>query len=293
MVAITMKLSCLPVSLYPEIIGGRMSIVDWAHMGSALGLDAIDLSILFFPECIHKDVQALRREIESVGMQVAMFTTYTDFTHPDPNHRQQELKLAVQSIEIASELGARLIRATAGQAYLETRHREGVTWAIEGLRQFSHVARCFGIIPVYENHAKPMVWKYTDFSQSPETFLEIVSGTADTGLGINFDTANATAFSNQPIHLLDQILDRVVSIHASDTSRRGELQPTLIGSGLTPFDLIFDHLIQSGWDGWICIEEDSNNGKTGIDAAVHFIRQCWEKAEERFDIKSINALNPG
>jgi sugar phosphate isomerase/epimerase len=293
MVAITMKLSCLPVSLYPEIISGRMSIVDWARLGSALGLDGIDLSILFFPEYIPIKIQELRREIESIGMQVAMFTTYTNFTHPDPDHRRMEQKLAIQSVEIASELGAQLIRATAGQAYPKTRHGEGVTWAIDGLRQFSHDAHCLGITPVYENHAKPMIWKYTDFSQSPEIFLEIVNGTADANLGINFDTANATAFSNQPIHFLDGILDRVVSIHASDTSKRGKLQPTLLGSGLTPFDLIFDHLIQSGWDGWICIEEDSNNGEKGIDAAVHFIRQCWKKSEEHFSIKSKIAINPG
>ena len=42
-----MKLSCLPVSFFAEIIDGRMSIGDWAKMGSEIGLDAIDLSILF------------------------------------------------------------------------------------------------------------------------------------------------------------------------------------------------------------------------------------------------------
>jgi sugar phosphate isomerase/epimerase len=291
MVAGAMKLSCLPVSLYPDIIGGRMSIADWARMGSELGLDAIDLSILFFSEYTLSTARDLRRQVEAAGMRMAMFATYTDFTHPDAEYRHREQEFAIRSIELASELGAQLIRVTAGQAYPETSHQDGIAWAVEGLQHFARVAHRFGVIPVYENHTKPRVWKYTDFSQSPETFLEVVAGTADAGLGINFDTANATSFSNDPLHLLDQVLERVISLHASDTSKRGELQHTQLGSGLTPFALIFDRLIQSCWDGWICIEEGSNQGRTGIDAAVRFIRQSWNEAEERFKLKSRNAIS--
>ena len=45
-----MKLSCLPVSFFADILGGRMSVSEWARMGRELGLDAIDLSILFVPD---------------------------------------------------------------------------------------------------------------------------------------------------------------------------------------------------------------------------------------------------
>ena len=43
-----MKLSCLPVSFFNEIIDGTMSIGEWAEIGAEIGLDAIDLSVLFF-----------------------------------------------------------------------------------------------------------------------------------------------------------------------------------------------------------------------------------------------------
>ncbi len=45
-----MKLSCLPVSFFSDIIEGRMSVFEWAQMGASLGLDAIDISILFTPD---------------------------------------------------------------------------------------------------------------------------------------------------------------------------------------------------------------------------------------------------
>ncbi len=43
----TMKVSSLPVSLFPQIIGGSMQIGEWARLGAELALDAIDLSIMF------------------------------------------------------------------------------------------------------------------------------------------------------------------------------------------------------------------------------------------------------
>ena len=42
-----MKLSCLPVSLFPEIISGRMSVAEWAKLATEVGLDGLDLSVLF------------------------------------------------------------------------------------------------------------------------------------------------------------------------------------------------------------------------------------------------------
>jgi hypothetical protein len=42
----SMKLSCLPVSFYREIMDGEISIVDWGRIALDAGLDAIELSII-------------------------------------------------------------------------------------------------------------------------------------------------------------------------------------------------------------------------------------------------------
>ena len=89
-----MRLSCLPVSFFADILSGKMRLVEWAWMGASLGLDAIDLSILFIPDRTSQAVAGLRNEIESTGMRVGMLTSYPDFTHPDPDQRRRELALA-------------------------------------------------------------------------------------------------------------------------------------------------------------------------------------------------------
>ena len=273
-----MRLSCLPVSFFAEIIDGRMSLADWARLGRSLGLDAVDLSILFLPQPTVETARGARRQIEGAGSRVAMVTTYPDFTHPDAARRRRELELAVESVRVAEALGADLIRVTAGQAHPATGRAEGIEWAVDGLSRLVDAVDGSPVRPVYENHAKPGAWKYTDFSTPPEVFLEVARGTAAAGLGINFDTGNAAAFAADPLALLDQVLDRVVSVHVADTSVFGELKPVLIGTGIAPIGPTLERLAAAGWDGWLCMEEASFRGQAGIEAAARFVRAAWEQA---------------
>jgi sugar phosphate isomerase/epimerase len=270
-----MKLSCLPVSFFSEIISGKMSVAEWARMGARLGLDAIDLSILFLPEHTLAGAARLRQQIESEGMHVTMVTTYPDFTHPDRAQRLQELALEQEAIAIAAEVGAELVRVTDGQAHPETGLEEGVEWATEGLTRLVESTQSSGVTLAFENHAKPGAWMYTDFSQAPEIFLRIVADTAPCGLKINFDTGNASAFASDPVALLRKVLPRVVSIHASDTATKGELHHVLLGTGVTPYHDLFFCLKSAGWDGWVCMEEASYQGQAGVEAAARFVKQAW------------------
>ena len=274
-----MKLSCLPVSFFSDITEGRMSVFEWAQMGASLGLDAIDISILFTPDHASQKLAAIRRDVESTGMRILMVTSYPDFTHPDAAQRDRELALAQEVADVAAGLGAEMVRVTAGQAHPETGRDDGIRWATEGLQRLVDRTRKSGVRLVYENHGKPGAWTYTDFSQPPDIFLAIVRATDSVGLGLNFDTANATAFSRDPLELLDQCIERVVSIHAADTEVRGELKPVLLGTGVTPFDPIFRRLVQAGWNNWICIEEASFQGRVGVEKAAQFVRQLWDRSD--------------
>jgi sugar phosphate isomerase/epimerase len=252
-------------------------VADWARLGTAVGLDGIDISILFLPDRSPKALAAVRREVEAAGQQIVMVTSYPDFTHPNPAQRERELVMLQEVMAVAAAVGAQFVRVTAGQAHPETGRAEGIRWAVEGLSRLVETTRSLGVVPVYENHAKPGAWTYTDFCQPPDIFLEIVRGTAEVGLGINFDTGNAATYAEDPLWLLDQVIDRVVTIHAADSAVRGQLKHVLLGTGITPYAAIFKRLKAAGWDGWICMEENSNQGQAGVEAAARFICQTWEE----------------
>jgi len=252
-----------------------MSVKDWAQQGAEVGLDGIDLSILFLKAKDATYIDNLRREIQSSGVRVAMVTTYPDFTNPDPNERARELSKLKENIVVASRLGADLLRVTAGQAHPSVRRNDGVEWAVQGLTAAVEFAKNYPIQLAYENHAKPGAWKYTDFSHPTDIFLEIVERTRDVSLGVNWDTANVIAYGDDPIPVLKRVVNRIISVHAADTSTRGELNHVLLGTGLVPFREMFEILHSFGFDSWICMEEASFKGKAGVKAAAEFVRRIW------------------
>jgi sugar phosphate isomerase/epimerase len=274
-----MQLSCLPVSFFDDMVEGRMTVAEWARMGAAVGLDGIDLSIAMVLDRSPYGLRTLRRAIEAAGMRLIMLTSYPDFTHPDPEQRARELALEQTVVRVAAALGARFVRVTAGQAHPETGRADGIQWAVDGLTRLVETTRGTDVTLVYENHAKPGVWRYTDFSQPPDIFLEIVQATAAAGLGLNFDTGNAASFADDPVKLLEQVVGRVVTIHAADTATRGALRHVLLGTGVTPYAALFKCLKQAGWDGWICMEEAAGQGQAGVEVAARFIRQTWNETQ--------------
>jgi sugar phosphate isomerase/epimerase len=78
--------------------------------------------------------------------------------------------------------------------------------------------------------------------------------------------------------LLDAVKRKVASVHAFDVRAPGSLEPVVIGTGVAPFHEIFSILKDTGFDGWICIEEASQTGAEGFERAISFVRRAWEAA---------------
>ena len=273
-----MKLSCLPVSFFGQIIAGAVTIAEWARMGAEVGLDGIDLSVLFLKSLEPAYLDEVRQAIEAANMRIAMVTSYPDFTHPDPAERQRQIELERAYIEAVGRLGGDLIRVTSGQAHPGLQEKEGVRWALEGLRACEEAGQKAGVRLVLENHGKPGCWEFTDFDQPTHIFLALAEGIRDTTIGINFDTANPIAYGDDPLPILEKAIDQVVSIHAADTDTRGALNHVLLGTGLVPFKDLFFYLKRSGFGGWICMEENSQLGQQGVQNAADFIRKTWQEA---------------
>jgi sugar phosphate isomerase/epimerase len=272
-----MKVSCLPVSFFPEILEGRMSIKEWTRIGAEAGLDAIDLSIMFIKGHTPVYIKSLRDDLESEGMTVAMITAYPDFCNPDSMQRERELEYLKYDIALSSNVGAKYLRIVAGQAHPSTSFKEGIHWVVENFKEAAATGDKYKIKLVFENHAKPGAWHYVDFAHPTEVFLKIYEGIKNTSIKINFDTANTLAFGDDPIPVLKEVLENIETVHAADTANRGNLEPVLLGKGIVPFNTIFKILKQNGFDNWICIEEASNSGIEGVRKANEFIRTTWSE----------------
>ena len=274
-----MRLSCIPATYFVDIIEGRMTVEAWIDLAASLGLDGLDFGQAWFRDRRPRTVAGLRRRIEGQGLQACMLTCAPDFTHPEAKGRQATFDEMRAMIELAHQLGAPLVRVTAGQAHPSVSRAQGVAWVCEGIAKLLPYAEAAGVTFAYENHTKASVWEHRDFSEQSAVFLEIVRATEGTDLRVNFDTANPLVHGEDPLPLLRQVAHRVACIHANDVRARGEFDFCVVGQGLVPYAEIFTFLKRTvGFDGWISVEEYSRTGEQGFREAIRFVRDAWATA---------------
>jgi len=266
------KISCLPVSLFDKIITGEYSLADWANIAENAGLDAFDISSMFLREHTPVYISKVCEELDRAVLPPFMMTTYPDFTNPCSLERERQLDYLVFDVAMASALGFRYVRVTAGQNHSNINFAQTVDYVLDCFKRASKRADDYGVKLVFENHAKPSAWDVVDFSFNPIAFYAIAANLDDTGVRINFDTANATACGEDVCEMYKKVADKVETIHINDTQTIGFLTSCALGEGLVDFEKFFSTVKECGYDGWFSIEEASNRGVVGIKKAVDFLR---------------------
>lgn len=274
-----MKLSCLPVSLYPDLTAGHKTLADWFNFAADLGLDGADISVAHLPDRRPGHLATLRQQAEDAGVQIAMLATYSDFTHPDRAFRTRQVQILKKDIETAAALGVSFVRVTAGQRRPGLMRSDGIAWAMQGLTACTGEAAQAGVKLVYENHTIGYGWTQFDFSQPADIFNEIVMFTEGSGLDVLYDTANNLARGDDPLAVLQRNKHRIAVLHLSDIRRAGYFEPVVIGTGSAPIKTVLSEMRQVGFDDWLSIEEASKTGEDGFRQAVTFVRQAWDDAE--------------
>lgn len=273
-----MQMSCLPVSLYRDLSAGRVTLGDWFGLAAELGLDGADISVVHLAEDSSAYLADVRAQAAARGLCIAMLVTYSDFTQADAAGRRRQVEMLRRHIAMAAELGAGFLRVTAGQAHPGVGRAEGIAWAVEGLSICAEEARAANVTLAYENHTRGYGWAHNDFSQPAEIFLDIVRQTEGSGLRVLYDTANTLAHGDDPLTVLRDVLPRIAVVHVNDIRRAGFFEPVVAGSGVAPIAAICRVLVEAGFDGWISVEEASNQGEAGFRQAIPFTERAWLEA---------------
>ncbi len=274
-----MRMSCLPVSLYADLSAGRRTLADWFRFAAALGLDGADISVAHLPGRDAASLTPLRRQATDAGVVIPMMVTYTDFTHPDAATRARQVDELRSCIEAATHLGVGYLRVTAGQNHPDIQRDEGIAWACAGLTACVEEARAAGVTLCYENHTIGYGWSHYDFSLPSDIYLEIVRKTEGSGLQLLFDTANNLVNGEEPLPILEAVINRVAVLHVADMARKGVFEPTVVGTGVSPLAALFHRLHQHGFNGWVSVEEGSKTGEEEFWRAIPLVRALWEEAK--------------
>lgn len=273
------------------IVNKRMKLTEWINLAANLDIDGLEMHDLFFKENDQKFCLSIRKQCERLELAIPMMCFSPDFTQPELSARKYALKRQKQAIDLTVLLGGKICRTLSGQNRPGIDRKKAIGWCVEMIREAAAYAQGKEILLAIENHYKDNYWTYPEFALKSDIFLKIVSQIDSPAFGVNFDPSNAIIGGEDPIKLLEEIKERVISMHASDRYLEGgtiddlhklEAHPVhgyahlikhgVIGKGLNDYDKIFSILQKAGFDGWISIE-DGINGFEEIRESVQFLKK--------------------
>ena len=291
-----MKIAAFP-KCYLDIIPEKMTVFEWIEMSKTLGAEGLEMYERFFTSLDDAYIDSVGEALSKAGYEAPMLCCSPDFTNPDPDGRKRAIEFEAEMIRITRRLGGpqARCRVLTGQRYPEVSVEQGLTWVKEAIDQVLPVAREYDIVLALENHYKDGFWKYPEFAQKKEIFLQVLDAIPDRqNFGVQYDPSNAIVAGDDPIELLKIVADRVVSMHASDrylvpgaslddlrqTDGTIGYSPNLLhgvtGKGLNDYDQIFSILSAAGYDGWVSIE-DGMNGMDEMRESIEFLKRMREK----------------
>ena len=289
-----MRISIFPKGEMDAILDGSLSLFTWIEQAADLPIDGVELYSRFFLDKPDSFVDEVGEALEQAGLVMPMLCASPDLVNPDPAVRAKELEQEARIIRIAHRLSGPGVsaRVLTGQNYPEVTREEGVQRVVAGIEELLPLARELDVTLALENHYKDGFWHYVEFAQRREIFLEVIGAIDErVHFGVQYDPSNAIVAGDDSADFLDVVIDRVVTMQASDRSlapgaslddlRQADgtigyspaLQHGVIGRGLNDYPRIFSTLATAGYDGWISIE-DGVNGWGEMRESVEFLREA-------------------
>ena len=288
-----MKIAAFPKCYLDAISVERsMSVFDWITDSQSLGADGLELYEGFFWSTEAGYVDSIGEALETAGTVMPMLCCSPDLAHPDAGVRRRAVDHEATMMGIARRLGGpgAACRVLTGQRHPGVPLQQGLDWAVEAINELLPLAHELDVVLALENHYKDGSWAYPELAQRREDFLHVLGRVPDrTHFGVQYDPSNALMAGDDPVALLRHVVDRVVTMQASDRYLRPGLSlqslrqadgtlgysPDLlhgvVGEGLNDYDEIFAVLAAAGYDGWVSIE-DGVNGLDEMRRSVEFLR---------------------
>lgn len=241
--------------IYP-LAFSTLGCPDWSFAKAAEeavknGYAALEVRVLdgeTIPSTLPDDkIQSMKEVCNRTGIEIAALGLSTRHTSSDPSvraHNQQEL---IRSIELASALGAPMVRTFGGDVEAGQTLQQSIQWVTEGLEAAVSTAEKHQILILLETH---------DAFCRGEEVAQSLAPIDSPWVGAIWDV-------HHPFRKGESIEDtwrligvRVKHVHLKDARLMpdGEWQLVLMGEGEVPCREILGLLMREGYQGYLCAE---------------------------------------
>jgi L-ribulose-5-phosphate 3-epimerase len=259
------SLDKIPVGIYEKAFPVEYSLEQILTSAKEIGYDFVELSIDETPARLERlnwsstERAALRQAIYDSGIPVWGMGVSAHRKFPlgsiSPDLRQRGLDILYRSIELAVDLGVKVIQIMGYDAFYEPSNADTQAYYLEGLRAGVDWASAAGVMLALENGDHELV-------DSVEKAMHFVKKIDSPWFNVYPDIGNMTAAGYNPLEELPLADGHLVGVHVKDT-RPGELRGVPLEQGIVQFSETFRLLSRMGFAGPLVMEMWAHLDQTG------------------------------
>jgi len=166
-----LKTSLNAYSFNAPLTDKSMNLDDLLDFCAEQNFDGVDLTGYYFPNYpqVPSDeyIYHIKRKAHLLGLEITGTGIRNDYTNPDPEKRKADVQMIKQWIEVASKLGAPVIRVFSGVIRpKEYTWDQIATWMVKDIRECVEYGQKHGVIVGIQNH--------NDFIQTADDVIKIM-----------------------------------------------------------------------------------------------------------------------
>jgi sugar phosphate isomerase/epimerase len=182
-----LKTSLNAYSFNDPLMKGSMSLSDLVAFCADLGFDGVDITGYYFKGYpnppANEELLQVKRQAFGAGLAISGTGVRNDFTWTDPAKRKDQLNLVLGWIEVASRLGAPVLRVFAGTQKVAAEKREEITTRlIEDLSTCAEYGKKNGVIIGLQNHH--------DYFTTASEVINVAERVGSAWMGLIVDTGS-------------------------------------------------------------------------------------------------------
>lgn len=260
-----LALAGLPVGLYEKGLPAPWSWDRRLAAAAEAGYDFVEISIDESDERLARiegpasNRDGLRRAIAESGVPILTMCLSGHRRYPlgsrSPQVRQRAADIVRRAIAFAVDVGVRIVQIAGYDVFYEESDAATAARYVEGLQRAAEWAGQAGVMLALENVDVPL-------TESIHRCMEIVRQVNSLWFQIYPDMANVAAAGYDPVAELATCAGHMVGIHVKDALPR-TIRRVPFGTGIVPFEPVFQALAGQGYRGPMVVEMWSDEGAAG------------------------------
>lgn len=182
-----LKTSLNAYSFNDPLVAKTMNLDNLLDFCAAHDFDGVDLTGYYFPNYpqvpTDEYIYHIKRKAHLLGVSISGTGIRNDFTNPDPSKRKDDIQLIKNWIEVASKLGAPVIRIFAGVLNPKEYSWEQIAaWMVKDIQECVVYGQQHGVIVAIQNH--------NDFIKTADEAIRIIKMVNREWFGLILDTGS-------------------------------------------------------------------------------------------------------